>query len=246
VVKVDEFYENKYGKVRVVSEVKGRDRCKYFVIEFQDKYRYSYTIRKDQLLRLSFKNPYYKFLFNLGYVGDGKYSSGKHRKYYDKWRDMIRRCYDEKIHSKSPHYIGCSVDPEWYSFQNFATWLDENKWNGIDQLDKDLIKEGNKLYSPKTCCLLPPELNSSLSHMFETGIRELKNGSWYARVRISKKSKAKSFKTYEKALKFYVVNKDIELQKMLKKYKVILNKDIYTILEMRINKWRRLNYDILQ
>ena len=74
---------------------------------------------------------------------------------------MLRRGYCQKVKVKSPNYKDVSVCDEWHYLSNFAQWVN-NPVNGYHKgyhLDKDLIKKGNKTYSPQTCCFLPPEIN---------------------------------------------------------------------------------------
>mgnify|MGYP007124213904 CR=1 FL=1 len=74
---------------------------------------------------------------------------------------MIKRCYSSKVQQKRQTYIGCSVCEEWKYFSNFKQWYDTNYKEGFD-LDKDILVEGNKIYSPDTCCFVPHYLNSVL------------------------------------------------------------------------------------
>ena len=95
----------------------------------------------------------------VGYVGDGEYtagrgSKGKSNPIYSIWGSIIRRCYSEKDdHHK--FYKDCVVCDEWLNFQNFAKWFDENKPDDFEygkyHIDKDMIKEGNKVYCPEFC-----------------------------------------------------------------------------------------------
>jgi hypothetical protein len=87
--------------------------------------------------------------------------------YYTRWTGMLERCYSEKHHKVYPSYIGCSVCEEWLLFSNFRAWcIDQEKITGFCikedklQLDKDIKVEGNKIYSPTTCILLPNKVNS--------------------------------------------------------------------------------------
>ena len=79
---------------------------------------------------------------------------------------MFNRCYNEKYHEKQPTYIGCSVSEEFWNFQNFAEWYNQKKYicNYALELDKDLLYEGNKIYAPSKCCLLPKEINNGINH----------------------------------------------------------------------------------
>jgi len=100
--------------------------------------------------------------------------------YYTKWRGMLQRCYDEKFQVKQPTYIGCSVDKRWHSFINFKTWMQEQDWEG-KHLDKDLLIEGNKVYSPETCLFISRHVNNftiSLDNLIEDqiGIEKRKSG----------------------------------------------------------------------
>jgi hypothetical protein len=100
-----------------------------------------------------------KLLSGIGYIGIGEYSS-KDEKLYNRWANMIRRCYSEATQNKHQTYIGCSVSKEWHNFQNFAEWyVAQNCPDETWQLDKDILVKDNKIYSSETCCLLPRDLN---------------------------------------------------------------------------------------
>ena len=64
-----------------------------------------------------------------------------------------------------PHYAGVSVDEDWYDFKRFLDWHKAERfiwnYNGFNNLevDKDILKRGNKVYSPKYCSLVPKEIN---------------------------------------------------------------------------------------
>lgn len=94
-------------------------------------------------------NDYYENPVNDGH---------KIAKFYQVWRSMIARCYDEKQRHKYKSYKGCEVCDEWKYVSNFKKWFDENYIEGCD-LDKDILVKGNRLYSPSTCCFVPKELN---------------------------------------------------------------------------------------
>lgn len=79
--------------------------------------------------------------------------------FYDRWKTMLERCYCPKFHSKNPTYVGCSVTEEWLLFSNFEKWMKTQDWEG-KQLDKDILKVGNKIYSSDFCVFIPPELNT--------------------------------------------------------------------------------------
>src|SRR5690606_1832927 len=78
--------------------------------------------------------------------------------YYRTWANMIERCYSDKTQNKNPTYKGCSVSEEWLTFSVFKNWMEKQDWEG-NQLDKDLLFEGNRLYSPETCVFVSPMVN---------------------------------------------------------------------------------------
>ncbi|CAH9016438.1 putative portal protein [Vibrio phage 242E40-1] len=105
----------------------------------------------------------------VGFIGDGKYKAGQgngNTKQYATWRHMLMRCYSEDSLNRQPSYIGCTVCDDWHNFQSFAVWYDENyPQDGFDyELDKDLLVNGNKVYSPDTCLFIPKKINSFLSY----------------------------------------------------------------------------------
>lgn len=92
----------------------------------------------------------------------GKYSGESSVcKFYQVWRDMIRRCYSDKFKEKHPSYKDCETVPEWLYFMNFRSWM-ETQDHEDNCLDKDLLFPDNKLYSPETCVFIPQALNKFL------------------------------------------------------------------------------------
>ena len=78
--------------------------------------------------------------------------------FYKVWKSMLVRCYNSKVHQRSPTYVGCSVSPEWLTFSNFRAWMETQDWVG-KELDKDILFKGNKVYSPQTCVFVPVNVN---------------------------------------------------------------------------------------
>ena len=121
--------------------------------------------RYREFIKGNIKNLLHPTVCNIGYIGVGEYKSsynGKSTIAYIKWREMIRRCYDEQELIEHPTYEPCIVCEEWYNFQNFAKWFYENYYTIPGEkmhLDKDILFKGNKLYSPKTCCIVPQQIN---------------------------------------------------------------------------------------
>lgn len=79
--------------------------------------------------------------------------------FYRTWCGMLRRCYSIKLHEEYPTYIGCSVSEEWKRFRNFKSWMEKQDWEG-KHLDKDLLFEGNKVYSEDTCAFVLKMVNT--------------------------------------------------------------------------------------
>lgn len=59
---------------------------------------------------------------------------------------------------KSPLYVGCTST--FRDFQDFAEWCQTQQgyFEGY-QLDKDILKKGNKVYSKDYCAFVPQEIN---------------------------------------------------------------------------------------
>jgi hypothetical protein len=82
-------------------------------------------------------------------------------KYYQTWVGMLERCYSPKLHNKHPTYSGCTTSMAWLRFSNFRKWMETQDWEG-NHLDKDLLVQGNKVYSPETCLFVSRGLNNLL------------------------------------------------------------------------------------
>lgn len=78
--------------------------------------------------------------------------------YYITWYSMLRRCYSPVYKERYPTYKGCMVCDEWLVFSKFKSWMETQNWQG-KHLDKDILLEGNKVYSPVSCVFLPKEIN---------------------------------------------------------------------------------------
>ena len=100
---------------------------------------------------------------------------------YSTWKHMLARCYSTKLQEKRPTYKNCTVSDEWLVFTNFRNWMMAQDWEGL-QLDKDLLFEGNKVYSPDTCVFVSLLVNS-----FTVDCRAAR-GEWHVGVNWDKQA----------------------------------------------------------
>lgn len=149
--------------MRIVEYNKTSD----IVVEFQDEYRYRTNNTYRNFKTGCIKNPYHPSLYGVGVIGT-KYPVSyncKNTKEYDMWHSMLQRCYDKEYKEKRPAYKYVTCCEEWLLFENYYEWLHSqdnfDKWyNGKRwAVDKDILFKGNKIYSPKTCCLVPQNVN---------------------------------------------------------------------------------------
>jgi hypothetical protein len=89
---------------------------------------------------------------------------------YGTWCEMLKRAYCPKYKALHPTYEGVTVCEDWLRFSNFKAWMEQQDWQG-KQLDKDLLVEGNKIYSPEFCVFIKGGVNKFMTQ------RDLHRGS---------------------------------------------------------------------
>jgi len=163
---INEVYITNEGyKIQIIDYVD----TKNVLIKFVDRPEVQIWSTLQNIKNGQIKNPYHPSVYNHGYYGVGQYTARKDNvktEEYIKWFSMFVRCYDESYQEKQPTYIGCSISEEFWNFQNFAEWYNKNKYECSYplELDKDFLYEGNKIYSPSTCCLIPKEINNLINY----------------------------------------------------------------------------------
>lgn len=142
------------------------NNCSDIEVGFQDEHKYIKHTTYNCFTKGQVKNPYDRDLYGVGYHGVGKWKvkdeDGKWSRVYLCWRHMLERCYHEKSSWQYPAYYGiCTVCDEWKCFQTFAEWYKEREYDidGRLHLDKDILFDGNKEYSPDKCLLVPQKIN---------------------------------------------------------------------------------------
>lgn len=145
-------------------------------------------VKFGNLKRGKAKYPYHKLVYGIGYLGVGRYGTtckGEDTDEYSAWRSMMARCYSSNYHKRRPTYIGCSVDERWHNLQVFAKWYSENypKIEGVKfDLDKDLLINGNKEYSPEACMFLTKKINSFLTNELSNNTSGYIGVCWHKQI----------------------------------------------------------------
>lgn len=190
-----------------------------------------------------------KLVAGRGICDKGKYPANIDRvpsREYLLWKSMLVRCWEGGLFQTThPAYIGCMVDDRFLKFQYFAEWCNQQpEFNTPDfVLDKDILSNHGKLYSPETCSFIPARLNKLLNH------NRSNQGDWPVGVtwnkRISKfcatmalNGKPKHIGVYDSAddaFEAYRTAKLAEIHRQANLYKDQLNIKVYHTL---------LNYDI--
>lgn len=171
------------------------------------------------------KNPFHPSVYGVGYLG-GKNIGNTEAS--GQWYGMISRCYSNIYNT----YKDVNVCKEWHNFQNFAEWFNKNYKNkymsGWD-LDKDILIKGNKIYSPKTCCLVPTEINNLFIRR-----ESMRNGLPIGVVKHRKAYKAQingkyisTCETPEEAFQAYKITKELKIKELADKWKPFITLEVY-------------------
>ena len=222
---------NQYGTRMKIIEYVNFHKIK---VEFQDKYKTVVQTSYHHFIDGSVKNPYDKSIYNIGYVGKGKYNRTKDLKAYTCWKNMLMRCYDPYYINKYPTYKDCIVAKEWHSFQVFCDWYYKNYYeiNGeCMHLDKDILVKGNKVYSPENCVFVPNNINQLFvktdSRRGDTPIgvsKDKRRGTYSTFIG---HNNIGYFNNVHSAWLMYKINKELVIQSIADEYKDLIPKKLY-------------------
>ncbi len=166
------YTNNKGYKFRVIEFI----NCRKVKVLFDSGYRCS--TRPDLIFRGAIRDKLSPSVYGVGIndiknctdLNDGRYI-------YHLWHSMMQRCYAPKTKEIRPTYNNCSVCDEWKTFSRFYDWVITQDYEG-KQLDKDILKIGNKIYNPESCCFVTAYVNSiiltsdSYSENYPVGVRK--------------------------------------------------------------------------
>ena len=175
--KIDRTGETNVSNEGCVVKIVEYNNALDIVIEFQDEHKYRVHTRYQNFKKGKCKNPFFASVYGFGYLGVDKngnvpntaeFKDGKNVRTweYNKWQNMLQRCFDNKFKEKKPTYKDATCCERWLCFANFledfAILKNEYNWNVDEklQLDKDILYKGNKLYSLENCVLVPDYINS--------------------------------------------------------------------------------------
>lgn len=204
-----------------------------------------------------------------GYLGQGPYSTEhlddngiriRHIE-FGIWKGI--HCRSENFDGKHPSYKDVTVCEEWWNYQNFAKWYNDHKYNIEDDflcIDKDILYPESKIYSPKTCCLIP----NSINEIFKD-FKNYKNDDLPIGVSIRNDSKSIKYrarttsinefgdvyysnKTFDNVLDafiFYKVQKEKYIKYLANKYKNIIDNSVYLkLIEYEVTTTYNFSNDI--
>lgn len=244
-ISVGDVFNTNEGGQCVVIEYRG---CYDILIEHVDSHKHRAIVTTSQLRDGRIKNPYRPRIYGVGYIGVGNAvasENGKDTRPYATWSRMLERCYCPKKQSTNPSYIGCYVAPEWHNFQNFYSWYMSQEFCGSGyQLDKDILKRGNKVYCKEFCRLVPESINKVLGNN-EAKRGDLPMGMQYRSggytVKLSCYGKIRyigRFKDVDSAFRAYKLARESYIKELAEKNRGLMCEDIYNALinyEVRID-----------
>lgn len=233
------FKSKNFGEFEIIEKL---DR-QHAIVKFLDT-GYETKTQYSQILKGTVKDPMFPSVCGVGYTGEIGFFKAK-TKEYKLWQGMLMRCYDHKYRSNNKSYEGCTVSEEFKNFSNFYSWVNLQK--GFNkkgwQIDKDLLSNGNKIYSEETCIFLPSVINCAITK----GERKLsktcvgvsfnnRTGKYEVRLsRFGKLERFGNFYTENDAFFEYKKQKQQYLKCLAEKFKQDLDVRAYTAL---------MNYEI--
>ena len=198
--KTDRIGETNVGNEGCVIKIVEYNGNNDIIVEFQDECKYRLHTQYNNFKKGNCKNPFHPSVYKHGYLGVDKnnnvpktqeFKNGKSilAWEYKKWKEMLRRCYDNKFKERRPTYKDVTCCERWLCFAYFLEDLEKLKeeynWSKDEKLnlDKDILNKNNKEYSLENCVLIPSCINSLFTK------REAKRGKYPIGVCYNKRDK---------------------------------------------------------
>lgn len=231
--RVGEIYKLKCGATARIIEYRGVKDVDIKILENEEIIR---NLQYNNIKEGSVRPRYYPSVYSIGYLGESSiYENGKISLSYQKWNSMIERCYA----GRHDAYKDVAVCEEWHNYSNFKKWFDENYYKVDDEqmdIDKDILSEKSKIYSPNTCLIIPHYLNVLIldnkqsESQYGTGIS--KKGNKYI-ARVSKKGKrvcVGAYSSLHDAKQSYMESKTKYIKEIIELYKSKIPNKVYVSL----------------
>ena len=161
--RIERLGEENFNSNGTLMKIIEYESSESIIVEFQDEYKVKKKCKYCQFKEGALKNPYDKTLYNIGFIGEGKYNHRNVPIIYNTWHHMLKRCYDPYYINKHMTYIDCYVERYLHNFQNFVKWYEENYYKvncERMELDKDILEKGNKCYDRKHMVFVPKRINT--------------------------------------------------------------------------------------
>lgn len=229
----DKFESKNFGLFEIIKIENSRG----LLIRF-DNTGYVTKVRADVIRSGNIRDRLAKTVCDVGYLGEKDYSGHPlYSKLYSCWSNMIKRCYSDKVQKDHPTYTGCSVHHQWHNLSNFIEWClsREDFSDGQFELDKDILFKNNKVYSPETCCFVPPQINNlfvkrnKLRGEYPIGVTKVTRNRFRAQCQDGKGNLVKFplVDNVDKAFGQYKAFKEAVVRECANNYKEVLTVDVY-------------------
>ena len=230
---------NKFGSKMIIKKYKD---CMDMDVYFP---KYNWVLehaRYDHFKEGNIKCPYEPRYYGVGYLGEGEHKvreNGKLHRYYIIWHDMLKRCYDPKVHERHPTYKGCEIENYLLNFQHMGEWIKDNYYEVPGEqmcLDKDILCKGNKVYSRETCIFVPQRINKlftkrdNLRGDNPIGVSDLPSGNYRVDCNngYGKQIPLGTYSTKEEAFQVYKQYKEKVIKEVIDSYEGKIPEPFYS------------------
>lgn len=230
----EEFTTKNYGNVRI-KESDGKARV---IVVFENT-GYEKSVSKCELAKGNIRDNFAETVCGFGISDIPSRVNGEKTYTYIRWLAMIKRCYGNNVGRVVENYKDCQVSQQFKRLSDFSTWAESQVGFGNDGwgLDKDILVKGNKIYSPDTCCFVPPEINSIFTFGNRAnnekllGVKKCSENVLIAQTSLNGKYKhLGSFKNENEAFNCYKMFKEDRIKYLAFKWRDDIDKKVYDAL----------------
>lgn len=236
--RIGEIFKLNCGWSAEIIDYKTYNEVKIKLLESEEVMTVSYKHLKDG----GITPKTFPSVYGVGFLGEECTTTldelGNVKKSYKTWNHMMERGYSEVLKAKFPSYKDVTVCKEWHNYSVFEKWYNKNYYEIEGQtmhLDKDIIKKGNKIYSPENCVFVPTSINSIFTKRerargeFPIGVCKCSHGDKFeiTLAKYGERPYLGKFNTPEEAFYAYKKGKEEHIKNVADEYKDKIPQKLY-------------------